>query len=234
PPAVFTADLGDTLTFRGKDNHTVNKTVIGVLDTTVMQGVYSYSRHLAEEFEGSGPTFFLLGTASGVDGDRAARELEREFLPYGMQTTVMKTVVQEIIRVMNQFFNLFEAFMALGLVIGIAGLGIITIRSVHERRQEIGMLRAIGFRQRDVLSSFLIETSFVAVLGIVIGTLLGVFIGYTLWHDEFRPEGFTFAINWQPILLVAAVALVVTLLSVVPASRKASRVPPAEALRYQD
>jgi len=234
PPAVFTADLGDTLTFRGKDNRTVNKTVIGVLDTTVMQGVYTYGRHLAEEYEVSGPTFFLLGTASGVDGDRAARELEREFLPYGMQTTVMKTVVQEIIRVMNQFFNLFEAFMALGLVIGIAGLGIITIRSVHERRQEIGMLRAIGFRQRDVLSSFLIETSFVAVLGIVIGTLLGIFIGYTLWHDEFRPEGFTFAINWQPILLVAAVALVVTLLSVVPASRKASRVPPAEALRYQD
>jgi putative ABC transport system permease protein len=234
PPATFTTELGSILTLRDKNNNTMNKTIIGIMDTVIMQGIYSYDDYVQAEFGLPGPTFFLFSIAPDVDGDQAAKELERTFLRYGMQTVVMKTLVQEVIRIMNQFFNLFESFMGLGLVIGIAGLGIITIRSVHERRQEIGMMRAIGFQRRMVLTSFLVETSFVAVIGIVIGTLLGIFIGYTLWLDEFRPQGLSFMINWQPIVLVGLIALTATLLSIFPASRRAANVPPAEALRFHD
>ena len=157
----------------------------------------------------------------------------RTFLKNGMQAFAIRTLVLESIKAMNQFFNLFNAFMGLGLIIGIAGLGIITIRSVHERRQEIGMMRAIGFKRRMVLSSFLIETSFISLLGIIIGTLLGIFTGYILWRDEFKELGFDFIINWQPIIIVFLIAFIFTLLCIIPASRKASKIPPAEALRYK-
>jgi len=234
PPATFITKVGANLTLRDQNNNTMNKTIIGILDTLIMQGIYSYKDHIRDEFGLTGPTFFLFSAAPEVDSEQAAKELERTFLRYGMQTVVMKTLVRQVIQVLNQFFNLFKSFMGLGLVIGIAGLGIITIRSVHERRQEIGMMRAIGFQRRMVLWSFLIETSFVAVLGIVIGTLLGIFIGYTLWLDEFRPQGLSFMINWQPIVFVGIIALVATLISVIPASRRAANVPPAEALRFHD
>ena len=67
-----------------------------------------------------------------------------------MQTIAVQTMVLDVIKTMNQFFSLFEAYMGLGLIIGISGLGIITIRSVHERRQEIGMMRAIGFKKNII------------------------------------------------------------------------------------
>jgi putative ABC transport system permease protein len=234
PGAPFSAGLGDRLTMRTKNGSVINKTIAGILDTQLIAGLFMHEGVAAREFGVVQTNQFLFEIADGADTETVAKNIERTFFTAGMQTTAIRTAVEDITRTMNQFFSLFEAFMALGLVIGIAALGIITIRSVHERRQEIGMMRAIGYRRRMVLWSFLIETSFVAILGIVIGTVLGIVIGYNLWVDGFEPEGFEFFINWPPILVVGAVALGATLLSVIPASRKAARVPPAEALRYKD
>jgi putative ABC transport system permease protein len=78
---------------------------------------------------------------------------------------------------------LVQAFMGLGLLVGIAALGVIAIRSVVERRQQIGVLRAIGFKRGMVQLGFLIESSFIAALGIAIGASLGVVLAYLLLTD---------------------------------------------------
>ena len=70
-------------------------------------------------------------------------------------------------------FNLFTGFMGLGLLVGIAALGVIAARSVVERRQQIGMMRALGFQRGQVRLAFLMESSFVALLGIATGIALG-------------------------------------------------------------
>ena len=59
--------------------------------------------------------------------------------------------------------------MMLGLVVGVAALGVISARAVVERRQQIGVLRAIGFRRGMVQAVFLIESSFIALTSIVVG-----------------------------------------------------------------
>ena len=232
PPSLFTTDVGDTILIQDKNNETHNKKIIGILDTTLIQGILSYDAHIQEDFGFVGPTFFLLNIHEQANIENLSKTIESQFLPYGLQVLDLENLVLEALQAMNQFFTLFESFMALGLIIGIAGLGIITIRSVHERRQEIGMMRAIGFQRKMVLQSFIIETSFVAFIGIVIGVLLGIAIGYLLWRDGFASQGFEFMINWQPIIMVSLLSFFVTLISIIPASRKASRVPPAEALRY--
>jgi putative ABC transport system permease protein len=229
----FSLNIGDTIKIIDKDNSIVKKKVIGILDTTIIQGIFSYNKYVDEEFNINTSSVFLFSIKKGQNADAVSKEIERSFLENGMQTIVVKTVVMNAISTMNQFFYLFDAFMALGLIIGIAGLGIITIRSVHERRQEIGMMRAIGFKRRMVLSSFIIETSTIAIIGILIGTLLGIFTGYIIWRDSFSNLGFDFIINWQPIILISFIAFVFTLICILPASRKASRIPPAEALRYE-
>ncbi len=225
--------LGDIIKIIDKDKVVVEKKVIGILDTTLIQGIFTYNRYVEKEFNINTSTGFLFGIKTGEDVDKIAKEIESSFLKNGMQTIVVRTVVMDAMKVMNQFFYLFDAFMALGLIIGIAGLGIIIIRSVHERRQEIGMMRAIGFKRRMVLSSFIIETSTIALIGILMGILLGIFTGYMIWRDSFRDLGFDFVINWQPIILIGFVAFIFTLICILPASRKASRIPPAEALRYE-
>jgi putative ABC transport system permease protein len=130
-------------------------------------------------------------------------------------------------------FTLFEAFLGMGLIVGISGLGIITIRSIHERRIEIGMMRAIGYRKRMVVANFAIESAFISLLGILIGTVLGVVVGYQLWEVSFKANGFILVIDWVPILFVALLAFLATVLSVYPAARGASKVTPAEVLRFE-
>ncbi len=235
PPqaSLLSLKLGDVIKIKDKNDDLVEKKVIGILDTTLIQGIFSYNVYVEREFGINASSVFLFSIKTGLDVDETAKELESAFLSNGMQTIVVETVVLNIIATLNQFFYLFDAFMALGLIIGIAGLGIITIRSVHERRQEIGMMRAIGFKKKMVLSSFVIETSTIAIIGILIGTFLGIFTGYIIWRDSFSELGFDFVINWQPIILIIFVAFVFTLICILPASRKASKIPPAEALRYE-
>jgi putative ABC transport system permease protein len=71
-------------------------------------------------------------------------------------------------------FNTFLGFLTVGLVVGVAALGVISTRAVVERRQQIGMLRALGFQRKMVGWVFLIESSFVALLGIGLGAGLAL------------------------------------------------------------
>ncbi len=111
-------------------------------------------------------------------------------------------MAQSEVSQINGIFGLIEAFLALGLIIGITGLGIITIRSIHERRIEIGMMRALGYTRRMVVVNFALESAFVSVLGIIIGSLLGIAIGYQIWQNDFQVMDMDFVIAWGPIVVV--------------------------------
>jgi putative ABC transport system permease protein len=205
------------------------KTIIAVMDQEMLEGIFVSRSSASEQFNLTDPNFFMFDLASGVDDDEMAKDIEREL---GLQTIVLSTMVERITSSMEQMFNLFSAFMGLGLVVGIAGLGIITLRAVHERRVEIGMMRAIGFQRHSVTWSFLMEAGFIASAGILLGSILGMFIGYTLWYDEFKPIDFEFYIPWMKIVLVGLFSLASTLVFTLLPSFSASTVAPAEALRY--
>ena len=130
--------------------------------------------------------------------------------------------------------NLLQGFMALGLVVGVAALGVIAARSVVERRQEIGVLRAIGFQRGMVRNSFLLESSFIALLGIGIGLALGFALSPQIINtmaEDF--DGLELVIPWATILIVTGVAYVAALLTTILPAREAAAVTPAEALRYE-
>ena len=64
-------------------------------------------------------------------------------------------MLEDAIAVQWTFNRLIQGFMGLGLIVGVAALGVISARAVVERRQQIGVLRAIGFRRRMIQVSFL-------------------------------------------------------------------------------
>ena len=229
----FKIFLGETIEIFDKDDKLQKKKIIAILDTIYIQGIFSYDEFVKQDFGFKNSTYFFINVNEGVDVEETAKKMESSFLKNGMYVIAVESMVMEVIKTINQFFYLFDAFMGLGLIIGIAGLGIITIRSVHERRQEIGMMRAIGFKRGMVRQSFIIETSMVALIGIIIGTVLGIFTGYIIWRDGFQSLEFDFVINWQPIVAMFLIAFIFTMICIFPASRKASKIPPAEALRYK-
>ena len=85
----------------------------------------------------------------------------------------------------NLTFNkLVQGFLGLGLLVGVAALGVISARAVVERRQQIGVMRAIGFRTGMVQAAFLLESSFVALTSIFVGTALGLLLSWNIIRDQ--------------------------------------------------
>ena len=181
-------------------------------------------------------THFRFKVADGVDTDQVAKDLESSFLQNGMETVVLEEELKKEAAAGRAFFRLFIGFMALGLVVGIAALGVVSTRAVVERRQQIGVLRAIGYRRGMIQLSFLMESSFVSLLGIAIGATLGITLGYQAYTDIREEEAIgtiRFAVPWVQVGVILGLTYVFSLLATFLPARQASRIYPAEALRYE-
>ncbi|MDY6834746.1 MAG: FtsX-like permease family protein [Chloroflexota bacterium] len=210
--------------------------VIGVLESTA---IYSAMVTTSQNTLNSllprplTPTVYVFQTADGSASD-IAKSLEAQFLEHGMNTTVIEEQIDENNRVGIMFEYLIQGFMGLGLIVGIAALGVIAARSVVERRQQIGMLRAIGFQQDMVQRTFLIESSFVALLGIGIGAILGYAISSLVVNDMSGTfEDAQLIIPWGRMIMIVGIAYAASLFTTYLPARQAAKVYPAEALRYE-
>jgi putative ABC transport system permease protein len=131
--------------------------------------------------------------------------------------------------------------MALGLLVGIAAVGVIAFRTVVERRQQIGMLRAIGYKRSTVALSFLLESSFITFLSVVSGIALAIWLSYFLvTGDDLPGDGnrsvadfLAYRVPWLQIIGIGIFTLVASVVMTLIPSRQAANVPTAEALRYE-
>ncbi len=218
----------------------VTLTVIGVLSDSApefMAGIWTSQRSLQRVFGARAlPTIHLFAVKPGVDPKGASRQLESAFVGSGMQADALKDTLHDIVAANVTMNRLVMGFMGLGLIVGVAALGVISARAVVERRQHIGVLRAIGFRRRMVQLVFLLESSFVALTAIVVGTVLGLVVAHQVISDsQSTPswQNLSFDVPWANLgVIFLAVYLVALATTFLPALR-ASRIYPAEALRYQ-
>ncbi|HEX3331979.1 MAG TPA: FtsX-like permease family protein [Gaiellales bacterium] len=220
--------------------HRVRLTVIGVLSDTApleMAGISTSQRKLTAAFGARAqPTVYLFALRHGADPVATAKALESAFLANGMQADALSSLLADAVASSLTFDRLIMAFMGLGLIVGVTALGVISARSVVERRQEIGVLRAIGFRRRMVQWSFLIESSFIALTSIIVGTVLGLAVAFNVIHDSQQQPSWgnlTFDPPWLTMVVIFLLVYVVALATTYLPARRAARIYPAEALRYQ-
>ena len=119
---------------------------------------------------------------------------------------------------------------------GVAGLGVVMVRAVRERRRTVGVLRALGFPARVVRRAFLLESGFVALEGILLGTALSLVTSYLLFRndDDLQGAGTPFPIPWLSISLLVAATAAASLAATAWPAQKAARTDPAVALRNAD
>ena len=180
------------------------------------------------------PLAYMFQLKDGVDAETTAKALEVAFVEHGMQAVVMAEEIRENASASLMINNLLQGFMGLGLLVGIAALGVIAARSVVERRKQIGVLRALGFQKSMVQFSFLLESSFVALLGIGLGIALGAGLSVQIidtMGDSF--EGLTYQVPWVNIVVIAIIAYGASLFTTYLPARQATKVYPAEALRFE-
>jgi putative ABC transport system permease protein len=161
--------------------------------------------------------------------------MERSLAQEGAHADSIAEQVSEQQQLSSAFFYLVQGFMALGLGVGLAALGVIAFRTVVERRQQIGILRAIGFSRANITLSFMLESAFIALLGIINGVWLALLLAQRiLQSDQFSTAGFTtFYVPWLQIAIMSALVFVAAVLTTLIPSRQASSMPIAEAIRYE-
>jgi putative ABC transport system permease protein len=232
--------LPDDLYIQVKDpesGKTRNLHVIGVLeDTAFFAPGVTTSRATVDDLAGAPvpAQSYQFRLKDGVDPGSAAKDLEKTFAENGLQAVAIEKEIKDGSTSQGLFNNLLMGFMGLGLLVGIAALGVIAARSVVERRQQIGMLRALGFQRGQVRLAFLIESSFVALLGIGLGVALGAALSVGI-VDSFAEQisGIRYTVPWGTLGVIVGVAYLASLLTTFLPARQASKVYPAEALRYE-
>jgi len=229
------------LEFRDPTSGKIQKvTVVGVLSGKIpsfgyIWGVYVNETTYSGIFGTPNYEDVFLRLNEGVNSEKAAKGIEAALVTKGVQADSLQKMVDDMLSQSRGFMRIFQAFMGLGLLVGIAALGVIALRSVVERRQQIGMLRAIGYQKGTVAMSFLLESGFIALMGILSGVVGATILAWNLLSSDWfsSNEDLTFFIPWSEIALYNGLAFGFAMLMTWWPSERASSVPIADALRYE-
>ncbi len=168
--------------------------------------------------------------STGRVSDEALAALADAYPDQEFSAVTQDQILGTLGRILGLLTSVLAAIAAISLVVGGVGVSNIMLVSVRERTREIGLRKAVGARQRDVLLQFLLEAVLLTSLGGVIGIALGVggSLALTTVVDQV-PAVITW---WSPALAFGVSAAVGLFFGVVPA-RRAGRLDPVVALRQE-
>ena len=140
--------------------------IVGALSNSVLQSELVIAEaNFVKVFPGEqGFRFFL------IDGPASALGPLKEVLSdFGFDATNAADRLASFTQVENTYLSTFQILGALGLLLGTAGLAAVLLRNIVERRKELALLVAVGYRARDLRSMVIAENAFLAVAGLAIG-----------------------------------------------------------------
>ncbi len=142
--------------------------------------------------------------------------------------TIPAELLAEQQRAQAIFTYVMVAIAAISLLVGGIGIMNIVLATVLERTREIGIRRATGARRNDIIRQFLLESLLISVGGGLVGIALGFFLSWLIaaaaeWKTIVTPAS---------IVIAFGVSVAVGLIFGIYPARKASRIDPIEALRY--
>ena len=142
--------------------------------------------------------------------------------------TVLYSKIEASLEMSQRIVSFLQIYVTFGLVIGSVGMGVISVRNVAERKREIGMMRAIGYPRTQVMLSVLLELIVLGLIGLFIGVANGLLISVGFANMQ----NVALVIPWNDIGLYVGFIIFIALgVGAIP-GWMASRIPPAEALRY--
>jgi putative ABC transport system permease protein len=126
------------------------------------------------------------------------------------------------------------AIGTISLVVGGVGIMNTMLIVVNQRIREVGLRKAVGAKIGDILKQFLIESASISLAGGIIGIIFGIIISFVA-SIIMQSLGYVwpFLISWQSIVIAAAVSIGIGIIFGMYPARKASRISPMEALRYE-
>ncbi len=228
-------------------------TVTGVFEV----GMYEYDRNLAFIHLSDGSKLMRLN--NGVSGIRiklndmfrapyVTRDIARSLTPnYSISNWTMEH---------SNFFKAIKTekrvmFIILMLIVAVAAFNIVStlVMVVTDKRSEIAILRTLGFTPRSVMGVFMVQGTLIGLIGTIIGVIAGVILALNIetivpaverfFQVQFLPADIYYISDlpsklvWSDVITIAIYSFVLSLISTIYPARQASKVNPAEALRYE-
>src|SRR6185369_13744267 len=167
--------IGDTIDYTDEQGRPFKVRLVGAVANSILQGNLIIDEAAFQRlFPGeSGYRMFLID----VPPDKAATvsaTLSRALQDVGLELTPAVERLNAFNAVQNTYLGTFQVLGGLGLLLGSAGLGVVVLRNVLERRGELGLLAAVGFRRRTLGRLVLLEHGALLGLGLGLGTVCAI------------------------------------------------------------
>jgi ABC-type antimicrobial peptide transport system permease subunit len=164
--------IGDTVEVPDENGKSVKLRIVGLLQESVFQSqlLISESNFLKVYPSHEGYNFYLIDSRPERAGEVKSL-LEANLAERGFEVTPTAHRLEAYWAVENTYLATFQALGGLGVVLGALGLAVVLLRTIWERRGELALLRALGFRHRALGWLVLAENCFLLVLGLGVGTL---------------------------------------------------------------
>lgn len=230
--------IGDTIPVPDAVNVEYRLQVVGMFDSSIFQGVLLMSE---QNFNGlfadepAGYRYFLVGLegAERMDDlatirqqtDRLGELLEARLNVFGFDAERVADRLAAFLEVQNTYLSTFQALGSLGLLLGTLGLSTVMLRNVLERRSELALMRAVGFRNRALGKMVLAENALLLFWGLMTGAVaaLAAMLPHLLTTGADVP--------WASVVAMLAGVAVVGMLVAVFAVAEAVRTPIVSTLR---
>jgi putative ABC transport system permease protein len=224
--------VGDTAPARFARTGPARLRIGGIYEANALIGSYLVSSAFYRaHFQAQPPVALLLRTAGAAGADNAVTSA---LAPYpNIQVQTKAQFEQAQVASVNQLLGLVYALLALAVLVALIGIVNTLMLSVFERTREIGLLRAVGMRRRQVRTMIRSEAVILAIFGAIIGIVIGTAMGVAL-VSSLKQQGITDTVVPVPSLVIFLVlAAILGLIAATWPARRAARLDVLEAIAAQ-
>ena len=192
-------------------------------------------------------SYIAVSNFSDLKNSKVRSTLNEIVKPYDeIQIFGLEEFIDQINEIFGWILNIFRGLLGLSFIVAVAGIFNTLLLSVFERTRELGLLRAIGTSAGLIRRMIAIEAIQIAILGVTLGTLLGIFFAWGIIQvaidnpalragieDEDITFSFLFTVPFMELLLYYAVAVVLALMAAFWPALRASRLKIIDALKAE-
>ena len=169
--------VGETKSFEYDEGNPIWFQVVGMLSNSMLQGKLLIGEaNFEQRFPDTNGYRYFLFADTPEQSTAIAGILEERMGDFGMDVTSADKLLRGLMAVQNTYLRTFQSLGGLGLLLGTIGLAVSQLRSALERRQELAVMRAIGFTRRRLATVVLSETATLLLLGVGCGALCAIVV----------------------------------------------------------
>jgi hypothetical protein len=220
--------LGDEIEIPDEEGRSVKLRIAGLLKDSVFQSeVLIGDANFRRSFPRTeGFSYFLIEPGPGSDPAVVEQTFEEGLGAYGIEITPTAGRVASYLAVQNTYLTTFQLLGGFGLLLGVLGLAVVLLRNVWERRSELALLRAMGYRIGTLNRLVFVENSLLLVIGLGAGVLAAL----AAVAPHVAGGG---SVPWGRLTLMFGAVLVAGLVAAGAAVMASVRTPIVEGLRRE-